>query len=223
MGNYAATNSISRWSYGTDRTLKYVSSYSSGSSPSWLAFSSDSKYLYATNEYPSTVSSFSINQSGDLSLINTANVPSGGVSPCHLSVDPQNRFVLVVSFFNGVLSQFPLSSNGAFQTPSVAITQNSPSQSHLHNTIIIGGYSTVIDLGLDHIMQYSISSNGVLSLSPTVTITSPTGTGPRHIAFHPTGNFAIVINQLGSSLTVVCLFFKVVCFINGKNYLLAFI
>jgi 6-phosphogluconolactonase len=60
----------------------------------------------------------------------------------------------------------------------------------------------VADLGLDQVRIYrygatsgSLTANDALTLAP--------GSGPRHIAFHPNGRFAYVINELDSTLTAL--------------------
>ena len=58
------------------------------SSPSFLAFHPNGKFLYAVNESEATISAFAINdKTGDLTFLNAR--PSQGGAPCHLVVDRQ--------------------------------------------------------------------------------------------------------------------------------------
>ena len=59
----------------------------------------------------------------------------------------------------------------------------------------------VPDLGLDKVLAYRFdSAAGTLAANhPRDLATSP-GAGPRHIAFHPNGKWAYVINELDSTV-----------------------
>ncbi len=63
-----------------------------------------------------------------------------------------------------------------------------------------GKYAFAPDLGIDKVMIYKVDAakakltpNGFAALKP--------GAGPRHFAFHPTYDFAYVINELNSTMT----------------------
>ena len=91
----------------------------STTSPSWLAFDPQKKYLYAANEISNfnmtttgAVSAFAIDQSnGNLTFLNT--VSSQGAGPAHLSVDPSGKYVLVANYGGGNVAVIPILSNGA--------------------------------------------------------------------------------------------------------------
>eukprot|EP00597_Dinobryon_sp_UTEXLB2267_P004479 CAMPEP_0170058040 /NCGR_PEP_ID=MMETSP0019_2-20121128/807_1 /TAXON_ID=98059 /ORGANISM="Dinobryon sp., Strain UTEXLB2267" /LENGTH=577 /DNA_ID=CAMNT_0010262871 /DNA_START=359 /DNA_END=2092 /DNA_ORIENTATION=- len=201
MGSYDFTM-ISRWNYLSDRSIQFLDSSPSGLTPSWLTFSADNRFVYATNEYVSTVQAFFVNPSGSLTLINT--VPSVGRSPCHLSVDPSNRFLLVANYFDGVMAVLPIdSSSGGLLPASQTVTDFPTESAHKHCVFIHQQFVTMTDKSLDIVSQYAWTSSGLKSSSPTATIHMPTGTGPRHIAFHPSGRFAVTVNELANSLTVI--------------------
>jgi 6-phosphogluconolactonase len=61
----------------------------------------------------------------------------------------------------------------------------------------------VDDLGLDQVIAYRFDgAKGSLTPSPPVSIKVEPGAGPRHLAFHPSGKFAYVINEMQSTVTV---------------------
>jgi 6-phosphogluconolactonase len=72
-----------------------------------------------------------------------------------------------------------------------------------------GGLLNVVDLGLDTITQYKLNDGSDKSFGKFVCETAvnivhmPTGSGPRRIRFHPSGSFALVLNECNSSLNVV--------------------
>src|SRR5690606_27476617 len=58
----------------------------------------------------------------------------------------------------------------------------------------------VSDLGLDKVMIYKLDGNQLTPHSPD-SFALEAGSGPRHIAFHPTHPFVYVINELNSTLS----------------------
>jgi 6-phosphogluconolactonase len=73
---------------------------------------------------------------------------------------------------------------------------------HAHCIITDPGNRHVIaaDLGVDGVLIYQFSeTTGSISTVANRVATSP-GAGPRHLAFHPTGRFLYVINELDSTL-----------------------
>jgi 6-phosphogluconolactonase len=83
-----------------------------GTSPEGIAIDPTGKYLYVTNFQDATVSSFSIDQSGTLTLIGTP-VATGNINganptagPIAVQVDPSGKFVYVVNQQDNSLSVF---------------------------------------------------------------------------------------------------------------------
>jgi len=59
----------------------------------------------------------------------------------------------------------------------------------------------VPDLGADRIVVYELDpANADLERSGTDPITVAPGAGPRHLAFHPNGRYAYLINELDSTV-----------------------
>ena len=59
------------------------------------------------------------------------------------------------------------------------------------------------DLGLDKVMIFKFDpSHGTLVPNEPAFAQAKPGAGPRHIAFNPTGRWAYVVNEMGSTLTV---------------------
>jgi 6-phosphogluconolactonase len=98
--------------------MTQVKVFSGISNPSWIALDPLHRVLYAVNEdEPSGgVSAFTVDHaSGDLKLIN--KVDSHGKWPCHLSVHPSGKFVLVANYGTGNVSVFPILANGGLGDP----------------------------------------------------------------------------------------------------------
>lgn len=173
-------------------------------SPSWLSLSYDLKYLYLTNEidnYQDTpsgaISSYSIEKdTGNILLLNT--ISSHGKHPTHFAINHLTNQCFVSNYTSGTMSMYSISSSGEIMAMLSHISQ--PISSHIHQVVIGTGHPsntindiiTVIDLGLDSILQFKYDST---SLTLVSTISFPKMTGPRHIDIHPIKNVAFVINE----------------------------
>ena len=143
-------------------------------------------------------------KSGALKLIN--EVSSWGGSPCHMSVNFAAGYLAVANYFSGNATIIPINkTTGALRPASQVLTHSGPpgTPSLLHCAFIYKKYLTVVDKGLDMIYQYLLSPSGVASVVPAVVIQAPTGSGPTHIKFSPDGLFAVVVNALSVSVTIL--------------------
>jgi 6-phosphogluconolactonase len=63
-------------------------------------------------------------------------------------------------------------------------------------------FAFVCDLGLDKVFSYRFdSAAGKLTPNDPPAVDLPPGSGPRHMAFHPSARFAYVINEMASTIT----------------------
>jgi 6-phosphogluconolactonase len=61
----------------------------------------------------------------------------------------------------------------------------------------------VVDLGLDEVVVYRFDpAKGSLTPNDPPFVKVAPGAGPRHLAFHPNGKFAYVLNEVNSTVTV---------------------
>ncbi len=186
--------------------------------PSYLAIDKDKKYLYAVNETveyegkkSGAVSAFAIDQkSGDLTFLNKQ--PSLGGAPCFVTVSENGKFVLVANYVGGNVSVFPVETGGKLGA-SIDLEQHSGSgankerqeAAHAHSINLDekNRYAIACDLGIDKVFIYDFDKKtGKLKPNPAQAIyeTKP-GAGPRHFAFHQSGKFAFLINELDSTVS----------------------
>jgi len=182
--------------------------------PSFLTTDSQNHYVYAvneTNEYegkPSgAVSAFLIEEDGGLRLIN--KVPSLGGSPCHITVSANDKFVLVANYMGGNVAVFPVRPDGGLG-PNVDLKQHQGSgpnkdrqeAAHAHEIVLDAKnrFAFAVDLGIDKVISYKFDPVSG-KLSPNSSFVSKPGAGPRHIALHPNGRFAYLINELDCTIT----------------------
>jgi 6-phosphogluconolactonase len=183
--------------------------------PSFLAIAPNHRFLYAISEGgrpdDSSVSAFSIDPaSGKLTLLNSQPA-GGGAGPCHVEVDASGKNALIANYGSGSVAVFPLAANGELG-PVSAFVQDSGSsvnpqrQEGPHAHCIVTDprdrFAFVCDLGLDKVMVFKFdSAKGTLAPANPAFVSVTPGSGPRHIAFHPNGRWAYVINEMASTIT----------------------
>lgn len=181
-------------------------------SPSFLAIHPNEKFLYAANEKnDGTVSAFSIDStSGKLALLN--DQPSHGAGPCHLIVDETGKTVMVANYGAGSIAAYPVGKDGRLGEATAKIQHQGSGADprrqkgpHAHHITTDPGnrFALVCDLGLDKVLIYRFNParNTLVANDPAFGTLKPAA-GPRHLAFHPKGEFAYVNNEMNSTLTV---------------------
>jgi len=183
--------------------------------PAFLEIHPRQSFLYAVNEVQSFsgqagggMSAFSVNPvSGDLSLLN--NQFSRGKDPCYVSVEQTGRFALTANYTSGSIAMFPIQTDGRLG-PASEVIQHSGSSVHPerqtdpHAHCILpdptNRFAIVTDLGLDKVLIYRMDLEGG-KLQKHAEVDVQAGAGPRHLTFHPSGQYAYLINELNSTLT----------------------
>ena len=190
-------------------------------SPSFLALHPSRDLLYAVNEIgdyegkpAGSVSAFAIDRrTGLLTLINRQ--PSGGGGPAHISTDRKGTHVLVANYGGGSVAALPIAPDGSLRPMSGFVQHTGSSvnparqkEPHAHSIDLdpSGQRAYVADLGLDKILIYRFNSDagagaGTLQPSEPPFATVEPGSGPRHVAFHPSGRFTYVINEMVLTVT----------------------
>lgn len=187
--------------------------------PSYLAFSADKTHLYAVNELKrfqnqdsGAVSAFRLDkQASGLTFLNQQ--PTQGTDPCHVTLNAAQTHVYVSNFMSGSVSVFPIAPDGSLQDSCCFLQHHGSSVHprrqtgpHAHSLVFTPDqrYALVPDLGLDRLMVYvPDSESGKLSPAPIPYFQTAPGSGPRHCVFHPNGKICYLINELGSSITVL--------------------
>ena len=188
--------------------------------PSFLVVHPNHRFLYAVNEVSNyqgeksgAVSAFAIDRStGKLTLLN--QVASRGGDPCYISFDKTGKYVLVANYAGGSVAIFPVMDDGRLGEASAFIQHSghgtNPQRQeapHAHSVDLSpdNRFALVDDLGLDETLIYRFdSTKGSLAAGPQsnpAPAKAEPGAGPRHLAFHPNGNFAYVINEMASAVS----------------------
>jgi 6-phosphogluconolactonase len=185
--------------------------------PTFLALHPNRPLLYAVNaiaefqgQKTGAVSAFARDaRTGTLRLLNQQ--PSGGTGPCHVIVDHGGQNVLVANYGSGSVACLPIDAEGRLKPPSSVIqhtgssvnsTRQEGPHAHSINLDAAGRFAFAADLGLDKILIYRFdAASGTLTPHDPPSVSTAAGAGPRHLAFHPSGRFTYVINELDSTVT----------------------
>ncbi len=204
--------------------------FQNAGNPSWLAFDPSRAHLYSANETATyqgaasgSLSAYRIDQSsGNLTLLNTQS--SEGAGPCHLSVHAAGKHVFVANYAGGTVAVLPIRANGELgsatdvksdsgQTGSLhaatrpqgsfAISGHDRPHAHMIQADPSGRFVLSTDLGLDQILVWEFdSARGRLRPHDPPLVKLPSGDGPRHFAFHPSGRWLYCLTEEASTLVV---------------------
>ena len=219
VGTYTSGKSEGIYLYRLDLNsgaLSHVSTTKGVAEPSFLTLAPSRRFLYSVNELENfegkksgAVSSFAVDQrTGELHFLNQQ--PSLGGAPCYVEVDSAGRVVLVANYFGGNVAVLPLKRDGSlgtatdmrqYQGSSVKPEQEGP---HAHCIVLDAAnkFAYSCDLGTDKVMIFHFDArSGKLLPAEQPSVSVKPGAGPRHLAFHPSGKYIFVLNELDSTVT----------------------
>lgn len=197
--------------------LTHLHTVNSAPNPSFLALDPAARFLFAVNETGEVdghaggaVSAFARDpESGTLTYLNRE--ASHGDAPCYVAVDPSGSCVLVANYSSGSVALLPIGADGRV-APATYVDQHQGSSvhpqrqngPHAHAIPVdpSGRFALCPNLGIDQVLVYRLDAAGktLVPNNPPGAHFAP-GTGPRHLAFHPTQPFVYVIGELASTIT----------------------
>jgi 6-phosphogluconolactonase len=177
--------------------------------PSFLTLDRSGNFLYAVHGDLSDISAFKVDKaSGKLQFINRQS--TGGKNPVHLAIDPSGRYIVVSNHLSSSLAVLPIAADGSLGEVSQLVNLTGPlgphrveqklSKPHFNPFDPSGRFVIVQDKGLDRTFSFRFA-DGKLTPAETAFVVSREGSGPRHMAFHPTLGMAYVVNELDSTVT----------------------
>ncbi len=185
--------------------------------PTFLARHPARSFLYAVNEVEAVdgvkggaVTAMAVDaETGDVKILNQQSTKGPG--PCHLKVDAKALNVLAANYGGGSVVCLPIAIDGMLKPASSFIQHQGKGsdparqrQPHAHsiNLDFSNKHALAADLGLDKIFVYKFDADkGALTPNDPPFATVAPGAGPRHLAWHPSGRFAYVINEMGNTVT----------------------
>lgn len=226
VGSYS--NSISAYSFSKQTgEISFVNSTTDSSidQPSWLVMSNSKRYLYAVSEidnydgrYTGAISSYLIDtDTFRLTFIN--KVATHGAAPCHAAVNAEDSALFISNYCSGTIAVVPLLIDGSLGNATQVIDHNPDfapvidcDGAHVHEVVLHhSGAVLSNDLGLDRVYEYQLheSKDGLPVLLrpqpilPFVQLAS--GSGPRHLVFHPSAEVQVLylISELENTVSVL--------------------
>jgi 6-phosphogluconolactonase (cycloisomerase 2 family) len=182
--------------------------------PSFLAVHPSQRFLYAINEIDTyqglptgTAEAYAIDaQDGRLTLLNRQPLSLSGVIPAHLAVSPDGRALAVALYGGGAYNVLLIGADGKLgkvsgiekETGAGPDTERQESP-HPHMVLFDASGQRLLatDLGSDRINVFTIA-DGKLTVLGRASV-SP-GSGPRHLALHPSQRFVYLVNELDATV-----------------------
>ncbi len=174
--------------------------------PSFLTLAPDGNTLYAVSETAEgAVAAFRV--SGDKPEPAGRPVPVGGDGPTHLALHAGH--VLTANYGSGSVTVVPLRADGTLARAASGVLRHTGSGPHAqrqqgpHAHQVrpdpSGRWAVSVDLGTDSVRVCTLT-DGALTVHRETALRP--GSGPRHLAFHPDGSHAYVVNELAPTVTV---------------------
>jgi len=183
---------------------------------SWVTVDAKKAVIYTTGgatanmRDPGTIFSFKIDRvTGAVTPLGSAL--SGGTDPTNLAWDAHSGTLFVANHGEGVVGVLKTDADGGTRALTDKAQQEgsgpSPRQKNAeaHGVAVdpTGRYVLCTDFGADKIYIYKFDgATGKLSPSSPAFITTPAGSGPRHITFTPDGKFVIMDTEMNGQVRV---------------------
>ncbi len=161
-------------------------------------------FLYSVGE--NEVRAFSIDPSGVLTMIN--KVSSMGNGPCYVSVDQTGKYAFVANYSGGSIASYTIREDGSLseainviQHEGSSVNKDRQEAAHPHLITVSPDNEFVLvpDLGMDQIVVYRLDVRSGKMHKHSNASVAP-GAGPRHLEFHPNGEYVYVLNELNSTV-----------------------
>ena len=189
IGSYASPEQegLLRCRFSPETGFAVESVYKGLLNPSFLLEHPDHPVLYTVEETDDGAVCAWREEADRLVLL--GRVPTGGASPCHLSLSADGRWLYCANYMGGSAACIRLDGEGipAERTDLAQHTGKGPNAqrqetAHAHCVYPFGGRIGVCDLGEDRIYLYENEGG---RLREQARLTAAPGSGPRHLAAHP--------------------------------------
>lgn len=169
--------------------------------------SADGSLLYSTIQQggKGAVASYRVTDEGmeELSV-----QPYDGRGLCHVSLDQTGTVLFGADYGGGLVVSFPVSDGMIGKKASLVRHEgsgpNKQRQEGPHAHSMYAGpdnrFAYAPDLGIDQVKFYSFGKKGTLTDQGGFAV--PGGSGPRHMKFGKSGDFAYVLNELSLTVSV---------------------
>ena len=189
--------------FPADGDLRFLG-YAKASNPSYVVTDRSRQIIYAVHEHKpgegAGVSAFKVKRTkeGKARFTQIGNVELKGADPCHLAF--ADRCLTVSCYTSGHVMLLPLTPEGGLTGVSQTFSfgELEDGRSHAHCTVYQADPARLLvtDLGADKLRVLSRCSDGSFEHTEALDLQFPEGEGPRHVALHPSGKYAVVNGEL---------------------------
>jgi 6-phosphogluconolactonase len=145
-------------------------------------------------------------------LVLVNQVALGCGSPCHVSLDKEEKAVVFADYGTATAGVCEIQSDGSLATQPPVTVQHVGSgpdlprqkSAHAHAALLTpdNRYLCVTDLGMDQVRFYDFAARKTgLREVEALRITTAPGAGPRHLTFHPNGKWFFLLNELNNTVS----------------------
>ena len=179
--------------------------------PAHFTLSVDGSRLYMCNTgTPGGVSAFAVEdrKTGALRLLNYKE--SKGRGPSYVSIDQTGRYLLDANYGGGFVEVYSLATDGSLDKQTAFVEHTGASvhpqrqtkpYAHWFRTDPTNRFGLVADLGTDRIVVYRFDEKtGKLAANEPPSFKLNGGSGPRHLAFHPNGEWLYGAQELSNEV-----------------------
>jgi 6-phosphogluconolactonase len=156
----------------------------------------------------SNIHSFAVNDAfGSLRQINI--VSAGGLDATHMDLDPTSKTLFVANHGSGNVATLPLHLDGSLGNLASSQKDYGTGPHPRQKMPMAHGvaadpshrYALVADFGADRIFVYHFDgATRILTPAQPPFESTPSGSGPRHLVFHPNGKFLYLDTELTAEL-----------------------
>lgn len=219
MGMTGPTGSAGIYVFSVDPdsgAWTHLNTVPGGLNPSFLALDRRERFLFAVNESrelngeeTGAVSSFALDPASGMPRF-LSQVPSGGGNPCHVALAPCQRYLLVADHEPGRVAVVPVDEDGMLSPPTdvrqdEATDPSGQRRPHAHFVTAdpTGRFILTTDTGTDRVMVYQLdtAAGRLVPNDPPWGETHPGGS-PRHLAFHPSGQYLYANGEADLTVSV---------------------
>ncbi len=138
------------------------------------------------------------------------SVESGGELPCYLALSDDERWLACANYGDGCVTVLSINPDtgalagqvASFRAEGHGVDPERQEGPHAHCVVFAQKDRALyhVDLGLDRIYRHDVSDGRIVASE--VAFAAPAGSGPRHLAFHPSGH-ALLICELSATLMLL--------------------